>query len=56
MERLDLSGNNELQGEKSSDESSTPHYLIRLNSNEKIVSRHFSHNGTLWLLVRKLEF
>ena len=34
MERLDLSGNNELEGKTSSDESST-HYLIRLNSNEK---------------------
>ena len=31
MERLDLSGNNELEGKRSSDESST-HYL---NSNEK---------------------
>ena len=55
MERLDLGGNNELEGKTSSDESST-HYLIRLNSNEKNVSRQFSHNGTLWLLVRKLEF
>jgi len=35
MERLDLGGNNELEGKTSSDESSTPHYLIRLNSNEK---------------------
>ena len=35
MERLDLGEHNELQGKKSSDESSTPHYLIRLNSNEK---------------------
>ena len=34
MERLDLSGNNELEGKTWSDESST-HYLIRLNSNEK---------------------
>ena len=35
MERLDLGGNSELQGKKSPGESSTPHYLIRLNSNEK---------------------
>ena len=52
----DLGGNNESQKKKSSDESNTPHYLIRLNSKEKIVSRHFSHNGTLRLLVRKSEF
>ena len=33
MERFDLGGNNELEGKKSFDESSIPHYLIRLNSN-----------------------
>ena len=31
----DLGGNNELQKKKSSDESNTPHYLIRLNSKKK---------------------
>ena len=33
MERFDRGGNNELEGKKSSDESSAPHYLLRLNSN-----------------------